>query len=168
MFEITTRAIILDKNPERDHDAVLALYTEKLGKVTAHAKSLRKITAKLSAHTEPGMFSEVRLVGKNPFSSNAGLRLADSLSTDKIFFDYEFLNLVKELTLEFHKDSEIWNFLLLRRPDREEIFRLCGFGAGSKICNFCRNRASVFYNTDQTFLCLLCSTGFPVKTLLRI
>ena len=168
MFEITTKGIILDKEPARDYDGVLTIYTEKLGKVIARAKSLRKITSKLAAHTEIGMLSEVRLVSRNSFMTQSGLRLADSLLSRQLFSDFYFLELVKELTLEFHEGRDLWQFLISGNPDRNELLRLSGFGVAAKTCNYCRNQAVLFYNIDQVFLCLLCSTEFPLSRLIKI
>ena len=128
MFECVTKALVLEKIPMGDKDGLLTLYTERLGKVSVKARSLRKVTSKLSAHTEPGMLSLVRLVGKNPFQKTMGsFWLSDSLGERKLFSDFIFLDSVASLTAEFQADRELWQFLLLGQPDSGALFALLGF-----------------------------------------
>ncbi|MDP3956419.1 MAG: recombination protein O N-terminal domain-containing protein [bacterium] len=128
MFECVTKALVLEKIPMGDSDGLLTLYTERLGKVSVKAKSIRKVTSKLSAHTEPGMLSLVRLVGKNPFQKTLGsFWLSDSLGERKLFSDFIFLDSVASLTTEFHSDAELWQFLLRGTPDPKALFALLGF-----------------------------------------
>lgn len=128
MFECVTRAVILDKEPIGDYDGLLTLYTENFGKVSVKAKSIRKITSKLSAHTEPGTLLHLRLVGKNPFLKVKGsFWLVDGLKKKNLFTDFMFLEIVKNLTVEFHADRDLWRFLLEGKADRTALFTLLGF-----------------------------------------
>lgn len=128
MFECSTKALILEKEPAGDYDGLLTLYTEDFGKVSVKAKSIRKITSKLSAHTEPGMLSSFRLIGKNPFQKVKGsFWLADGLGGKKLFSDFVFLDLIESMTTEFHADHDLWRFLLRGEPDRKMLFAILGF-----------------------------------------
>ncbi|HEY4523730.1 MAG TPA: recombination protein O N-terminal domain-containing protein [Candidatus Paceibacterota bacterium] len=128
MFECVTKALILDKEPVGDYDGLLTLYTEDFGKVSVKAKSIRKITSKLSAHTEPGTLSQLRLVGKNPFQKVKGsFWLVDGLMEKKLFSDFLFLEVIKTLTVEFHADRDLWRFLLEGKSDQAALFTILGF-----------------------------------------
>jgi hypothetical protein len=128
MFECSTKALILEKEPVGEYDGLLTLYTEDFGKVSVKAKSIRKITSKLSAHTEPGMLSSFRLIGKNPFQKVKGsFWLADGLGGRRVFSDFAFLDLVGSMTTEFHADRDLWKFLMRGRSDRKALFAILGF-----------------------------------------
>ena len=106
----------------------MTLYTEDFGKVSVKAKSIRKITSKLSAHTEPGTLSQLRLVGKNPFQKVKGsFWLVDGLMEKKLFSDFLFLEVIKTLTVEFHADRDLWRFLLEGKSDQAALFTILGF-----------------------------------------
>lgn len=169
MFEYATRAIVLEKTPINDFDGLITLYTEELGRVSAKAKSLRKITSKLSAHLEPGTLGAVRLVGRNPFYLKSGFWVVDSLAEKKLFSDYIFLGLVKELTVDFQADVDLWNFLLQGEPRRDELVRLSGFGGKADECALCGVRnTSFFCGQEQMFVCEFCSIKFSTPAIIHI
>src|SRR3989338_9513883 len=62
MREYYTPAVVLGSTPKRDKDAQIVLYTKDLGKVSAIAKSIRKITSKLAGHLKVGSLANVRLI----------------------------------------------------------------------------------------------------------
>lgn len=131
MFECVTKALVLEKIPMGETDGLLTLYTERLGKVSVKARSLRKITSKLSAHTEPGYLALVRLVGKNPFQKAIGsFWLSDALCEKRLFSDVIFLDSVASLTTEFQTDRELWQFLLEGRTDRNALLSVLGLYPG--------------------------------------
>ena len=58
----TTEGIILKKIDVGEADALYVLYTKDCGKITAHARGVRKQGAKLRGHLEPLSWSTVRLI----------------------------------------------------------------------------------------------------------
>lgn len=134
MYEIITDAIVLDKQESGDFDALVTLYTEELGKVSARAKSSRKITSKLSAHIEPGALTTVRLIARNPFvGPKTTFQLVDGLIQKKLFNDFAFLDAVKKTTLEFHNDRTLWDFLIQGGADPGQLLAIVGFGSMQSI-----------------------------------
>lgn len=128
MFECVTKAIVMEKEPLGDFDGVLTVYTEQFGKVSIKARSIRKITSKLSAHTEPGLLSTLRLVGKNPFQkTKMSFWLADAVEEKRLFTDFSFLDLVNNLTTEFHADRDLWEFLKQGETDKKTLMAIVGF-----------------------------------------
>ena len=96
MVEYFTEALVLDKEDSGDLDARIILYTEDLGKITAKAKSVKRITSKLNGHLEPLNFIQVRLVEKNGFQIVDALTIANSANFKEnpaVFF--RLLNFIK-------------------------------------------------------------------------
>ncbi len=136
MIDQVTEAIVLEKEYVGESDAKIHLYTKKFGKVRVRATSARKITSKLGPHLEPGMLISARLVSKNSDSSLIqNFRLADALASQKLFSDFKFLDLVKDLTLDMHNEDEMWEFLKRGVPDAENLLRISGFGT-SELARF--------------------------------
>jgi len=169
MFEYTTDAIVLDKEESGDYDAVVHLYTKDLGKIRTKAKSMRKITSRLSAHLEPGLVATVRIIGRDPMASNRpSFQLVDGLAQKKLFADYGFLGLVKAMTTDLQEDARLWEFLLAGNPDKKQLFQILGFG-GVLRCGMCGARdANCVYGTDSLFLCGFCSSNIANNLLTYI
>ena len=89
MYDFFSKALILDREPLGETDSYIHLLTAEYGKLSAKAKSLRKITSKLSSHLEPNSISLIRFVGKK------GLHIADALKLHKKNYSWNILNLLK-------------------------------------------------------------------------
>src|SRR3989344_3034493 len=79
MIEYSTKAVVLKRVPKGDFDEVITLYTKDMGKISARAKGIRKITSKLSGHLQVGSLVTARLLRKtdiqliDAFSNRSGL-----------------------------------------------------------------------------------------------
>lgn len=172
MLEHYTDALVLDKKDFNESDSLVYLYTEKLGKVVAKARGLKKILSKSNAHLEPLNFVKVRLAT----GRNGHLQLIDALSfkkeitkeiknsperTQKIL---RFLNLISEMTGEFQADTRLWQVIKkIMETDYEErqinqgILKMLGFDMQYAECGICRSKEiKYFYKKDHTFLCEQC------------
>lgn len=162
MLEHVTKAIVLDKMDSGELDSWVYLYTEDFGKISAKAKSLRKITSKLAGHLEPSNLVMVRILDKN------GPQLLDALTLEKGKSNLELLKnllLVKELSAEWQPDSELWQLLkqyfrptVKFLPDGAAILGLLGFDPAFAKCNYCqKEKPEAFYPPDLYFYCRDCS-----------
>jgi hypothetical protein len=169
MIEYATEAIVLQKEPTQEFDAFYTLFTRDLGRLSVKAKSVRKPTSKLAAHLEPGLMTRVRLVGRGVgVARHAGFWVADSLSEERLFTDFDFLDFVAKNTLEFQSDAELWEFLAKGTPDRSVFLRLMGLGGGGP-CGECGLRPPSFlHEANHVLLCEVCSRQFPSFLLLHI
>ena len=107
MKEYFTEALVLDKEESGERDFKTCLYTRELGKVIAKVKSSRNILSKLNSHLEPFNFVNIRLIDRAP-------QIIDALLIKKIKPSWplsNFLNFIKEITLEGQSDEQFW-FLL--------------------------------------------------------
>src|SRR3989344_7741215 len=77
MFEYSTEAVVLDKEPIGESDALVFLYTPGYGKVVARAKSARKITSKLAASLEPANIVSARVLSYGTY------QIADAVSLER-------------------------------------------------------------------------------------
>ncbi len=163
MLDFVTEAIILKKEPLGDFNATYTFFTKDVGKVTARATSVRKITSRLSAHLEPGLLSQIRLVAKKGTLGNRShFQVVDALLDHRIFIDHTFLEMVSQMMLLSQADQTLWNFLLTGNTDKKAILTLCGFG-GEQSCVNCNSPAVTLYHPDQEFMCENCSFSIPKK-----
>lgn len=61
-MEHYTSAIVLSRRDVREHDRLVSLYTEHLGKVTALARGVRRPASKMVGHLEPFALIAVKMV----------------------------------------------------------------------------------------------------------
>lgn len=61
-MEHFTSAIVLSRRDVREHDRLVSLYTEHLGKITALARGVRRPTSKMVGHLEPFALISVKMV----------------------------------------------------------------------------------------------------------
>lgn len=79
MYQIhTCKAVVLDSQPQREHDAMVVLFTREIGKVYANAKGIKKIGAKHAMAVQPFQVVEVDMV-----RGNGGWRLIGSQALDR-------------------------------------------------------------------------------------
>lgn len=173
MDEFVTEAFVLDKEPVRETDARVFLYTKHIGGVAAKVTSARKTTAKLNAHLEPMTLTTVRLVKKNNEAN--GYQLTDALTVDHLQLwknnvmtfrrGLEIIGLLRSEQFIESPDFELWQLLvqIFRTiPDGNKnyhgmVLKALGFDPLFARCASCGGRPEYFYGTDQSFYCLSCS-----------
>lgn len=167
-----SRAVVLDREDIGEADGKVHLFTQEYGKVSARARSVRKIISKLSAHLQPLRMIRVRFMelgGDTP-----GYWIIDSMLDDTDFNagaheQGELLVLARFLSMhlgEFQPDDAIWEFLenLLASPQlspaegTRRILSLLGLDPSGALCSVCREQVPVgFHFRREVFLCEGCS-----------
>lgn len=179
MDELVTLAFVLDKEPVRETDARVFLYTKAIGGVAAKVTSARKLTAKLNAHCEPMTLTTVRLVKKNDESQN--YQLTDELIFNSLLLwrkdgalfrrGLEILELLRSEQFIECPDAELWQLcvqIFCTTPDRTKnyhraILKALGFDPTFAQCSNCGGAPEYFYGTDQSFYCECCSSSFQMN-----
>ncbi len=163
MTEYISEAVVLGKEPTRDLDVRVSLFTKKFGKLTARARSARRITSKLSGHLEPGNVVQARLIEKN------GLQAVDALKKSSLAIAPADLYFLSRVLAESEPDLRLWHALVspsfswsrvlgfLGWDPRGAACALCGVGETgffdvSKQELYCRNCASKFARSDVVFI----------------
>lgn len=130
----TTEAIILNKIPYGEHDALYDMYTKEFGKIRARAQGIKKEGAKLKGHLEPLSLTHITFV-----QGRHGERLTHAVlvrffegmrqSTEKIFAGLNIAALINEKAYSGQKDERLWKLLLEsilvldEREFSEEVFQ---------------------------------------------
>jgi len=167
MREYYTPAVILGLNPRNDKDAQVVLYTKDLGKVSAIAKSIRKITSKLAGHLKVGSLANVRLI-----DAGGSYQLIDGLAFKEPHKGGEQLKLAAFLEnvipqgqsdiRMWYTVSEIFESGTITPRVYRYLLQLMGFVRGGDevpICQGCKGETEqvvYFYAPDIIFLCLSC------------
>ncbi len=167
MREYYTPAVVLGLNPRNDKDAQVILYTKDLGKVSAIAKSIRKITSKLAGHLRVGSLANVRLI-----DAGGSYQLIDGLAFNGPHEGGEQLRLIAFLESVIPKGqpdirmwytiSEIFESGIITPRIYRYLLQLMGFVRGGNevpICQGCRgeeDQVVYFYAPDIIFLCSNC------------
>lgn len=174
MTEYLTKALVLDTENAGELDKLVYLYTEKLGKVIAKAKSIRKITSKLAAHLQPLNFVKVRLVEKN------GFQVVDALTFDRIEISTQALaglQFIKEMTFELQPDKRLWltlkksfeDFKKNKKFSYKPLIEVLGFALDFARCHTCGSQFIVYFSkTEQLFLCRRCGFKIPKDEIILI
>lgn len=155
MLEHQTKAIVLDRETEREADGIIHLFTEDFGRVWARMKSVRKITSKLAGHFEPNMVVQIRLVEKGQ------LRAVDGLQIAKLNLNWKTLALVRNLAPEWERDTDLWQALIKAEPNVMELLAHFGFSPEFSSCSVCgRGAPQHFLFGSQEFACGSCWPAF--------
>ncbi len=164
MTEVFTQALVLDREPKNESDAYLILYTKELGKIFALAKSLRKITSKLSGHLVLGSVIQARIVGDDNF------QLVDALGrgTPESPELFKFLNFVKLMTPLYLPDLPFWYEVervldnqSFGKPAYRRLLKVLGFDSKFAECSQCgKTTVAYFAAPDIIFLCRNCLSKF--------
>lgn len=160
MKEFFTKAIVLDKKDNGELDVKVTLYSPDQGKITAKVQSAKKITSKLNSHLEPFSIVEARIIDRGP-------QIVDALLIEKLPSSWElahFLSFVREITLEGHADSHLWQIirqsLVSRRFNYRRLLTALGFDPRYAVCQNCqRSHPSYFSPFLQHFFCRHCLGG---------
>ena len=154
MQEYVTEAIVLGKQPSRDCDSRYALFTRRFGKLTAKAKSARKITSKLAGHLEPGNVVRVRLIEKN------GLQITDALKETRLWVSAEDCALLSDILPEGEPEPALWANCRAGIFVRRDILRTLGWDPEYATCSVCGSLTLFsFYIPSQEFFCKNCSAS---------
>lgn len=104
-----TQGIVLKRNPYREFDEILTIYTKDFGKIEAIGRGIKKPAAKLANHLQVFDFSEIEFVlGKN-------FKVLTGASSNKNLFGaaaVNFFDLLDSLTAVDDPDENIWNLIL--------------------------------------------------------
>ena len=161
-MEHYTEAIVLNRDSKNDLDASLSLYTKDLGRIIAKAKSIRRLTSKLSGHLTPGALIKVRIIEKN----GNGHQIIDALS-----FYYKvdleilrFLSFINSMTPLNEPDLHLWyeakKILESGKINIEgyrRILKIIGYDPKNAQCDNCGStKIAYFVPSDIMFLCSKC------------
>lgn len=182
MIEQYTEAFVLDQEDFKEHDGMVHLYTEELGKVSARARGLKKILSKSSAHLEPFNFVRVRLM----HMKSGYYQIIDVLPHDEISVRDKkkdvrqcgvlcaMAECVQKMTYELHPDHYLWNMLKrLAEADVSEgvmyraLLQAFGFDPRYAICTTCQHsEVSHFMHDDHRFYCRQCASKMSGNAIL--
>lgn len=156
MPEYYTQAIVLDKEPAREQDAVAHLFTKNHGRVAARLISGRKITSKLSAHFEPNRLVAARLVEKK------GVRAVDGVEFKKLNLPWEVMLAVKKLAPPWEADAELYTLLTAEEaPGASEVLAYLGYDPRFASCLLCGRIAPEYFLVEEhEFACRECLPSF--------
>ncbi len=171
MKEHFTEAFVLDIAEKGEFDSLITLYTRDFGKITAKAKSIKKIVSKSAGHLQLLNFVNVRLIEKNGFQVIDALTF-ESCAKLKINLDFlvKFLNIakfIKDATFEHHPDYHFWlaikkvmgldiikNEIIIYRG----LLKILGFDPEFADCAACELKEIKFFLKDgHCFLCEKCA-----------
>ncbi len=172
MLDLTTRAIVLDKEDFGEYNARIFLYTEKLGSIIAYATAPRKLISKLAAHLEPLNIVDVRLVEKKNHSFQIGdaLIVRSNLNWKMIpsqaLIILKIISMLKEPSFSGNPDAETWELfynMITRKEDislsqyTAQFLTILGFNPKHAICSRCAIIApKYFLMQDFYFYCKAC------------
>lgn len=180
MTEYYTEAFVLDREDFREHDGMVHLYTEELGKVSARARGLKKILSKSSAHLEPFNFVRVRLMQMKSghfqvidVLPHHEVSVREKKKTSRhcgvLFAMVEFVN---RMTREMHPDQYLWH--IIKRIAEVEVdeatmyrflLKAFGFDPQYAVCNACAHTSvSCFLHDDHGFYCATCASKVGKNT----
>ena len=119
-------AIILSSHDSGEFDRLYILYTKEIGVVKAMGRGVRKQTAKLAGHLEPGTLSEVYVARSRGMGQITGAIALDNFENIKNNFEKlsEVLKIFKFFTRHFseeEKDERVFD-LLKESLTRVELF----------------------------------------------
>ncbi len=163
MREYLTEAVVLDRENTGDLDGRIHLFTRKFGKLTAKAKSLRKVTSKLSPHLQPGNLVRARLVERR------GLQLVDALKADKLGVSLDDLSNLSRLLAEGEPDSRLWTMLMKDTFNWTNTLAYLGWDPQEASCERCGQvKTTAFHLRTQVFFCKDCVLRLPRREVLYI
>jgi len=173
MFEVTTEAVVLDKEDLGESDSRIFLYTADFGKSTAKVTSARKITSKLAGHLEPLNYVLVRLISRSDFTDSRNFQLTDALLIDNagdlksnpanLRQAIEAVNLIRKSIPEGAPDENLWQVFQNICSQKitysiQEILKILGLDLEFAGCELCRKSSpEYFYPKENFFICRLCN-----------
>ena len=172
MLDLTTRAIVLDKEVVGECNTRIFLYTEKLGSVVGYATATRKLVSKLSAHLEPLNIIDVRLVEKK----NRSFQIGDALIIEKSYYRkwtsldtsavFKIMKIFKESSFVGNPDAETWRLFHQMLVEQKgfaineyviQFLTILGFNPKYASCALCAaSKPNYFLLQDFYFYCYAC------------
>lgn len=150
-------AVVLRKYSQGDLDGRYIFLTERFGKVSAKAKSSRKITSKLAPHLEPGTVTKVR------FIENHHIQVIDALKERRSPVSLADLHFLSQLLHDFQPEPELWG-MLAKGFSWPRALAVLGWDPEEAACMACgRMRPEYFSVARQEFLCGVCARKLPLK-----
>lgn len=149
------------REPRGELDATIVLYTKDLGKILAFAKSIRKITSKLSGHLVPGKIADIRVVENN----GSGYQVVDALSFTSASTPEvpRLLSFIDRMSPSGVQDLQLWyeieNSLQygITGDTYRKLLLIMGLGGEEIGCEKCGNlKIAYFLPLDVIFLCAEC------------
>ena len=163
MVEYVADAIVLNREPNGDLDCRFSLFTKTLGKFVVKAKSVRKITSKLSGHLNVGSLSGVRIIEKN------GLQVVDALQKSRLNFRPIDLYFLDRLLPEAEPEPALWHELTNGSFSWRRALKVLGWDPNGVSCYLCNGRGiTVFDLASQDFLCQKCSLSMAPDRLIYL
>ena len=180
MTEYYTEAFVLDRKDFREHDGMVHLYTEELGKVSARARGLKKILSKSSAHLEPLNVVRVRLM----HMKSGYFQVIDALPHHEVSVRHKkksthnygvllaMAEFVDRMTREMHPDQYLWHMIKrLAEVEVDEatmyrfLLKAFGFDPQYAVCNACAYPSvACFSHDDHGFYCHVCASKVGKNT----
>lgn len=116
MSTYLTQGIVLRRSHYNDYDRQYVIYTRELGKISAVAKGVKRITSKLGSHLEPLFLANLMIANGLFFERIAGAQLIKrypSLRNDlnKIIIASYFLEAVDVLMKYDFKDEAVFEIV---------------------------------------------------------
>ena len=113
---IRTKAIILNRLPYKDNDALIFFYTLDFGKLVLSARGARKQGSKLVAHLEPFNFVDLMIIkNKNGLSVGSVISQDSFLNLkndyNSLFLSGKILNFFNQYVKEGQADFDLFIFL---------------------------------------------------------
>jgi len=163
MQEYLSEAVVLDRLPNGDLNGRVVFLTKRFGKLVGRAKSIRKITSKLSGHLQPGNLVQLRMIEKN------GLQVVDALKKSCLrsssyggqarhspsLAELRFLG---ELLAEAEPEFTIWEMLVAGKFSWNITLKILGWDPDFASCAICPGTADIFHPRTQEFFCKNCAS----------
>lgn len=171
---------MLNRVPVGEADELVTLYTEQFGKIRAKAKSIRKITSKVSSQLQPLTCAHVRLIRRN--GPGDGFSILDALAEDGqgAHGDYVRLipaaRLILNMTHEWEKDDRLWEYIqkIVHEPQDANVIQktmldIFGFDTTHAECFLCKKvPVSAFFLKQSDFICKDCASKIDKSEVLLI
>lgn len=164
MESMVTQAIVVAKNPVRERDVFVSLFTPDFGIIEARASGARNITAKLSPHLDPVRRSRVRITKKHGFVVTDALT-EDSWEDIKSNVDC-FSRLIRSCALiesvapRGEGNGATWHELNRKFSDGtvtpKMVLGMFGYGS-NLVCSSCGRVADLWHIEDHAPICRLCA-----------
>ncbi|MDP3947187.1 MAG: DNA repair protein RecO [bacterium] len=173
MTESFIEALVLDRREAGEYDTLVDLYTREKGKITARAKSARKITSKLSPYLEPLNLIQARVLGGGENAGGrASFQIVDALGVERFPLTPQNLRLaalVNQLTFDLDPDPRLFHVLresfIQQAHDGtaaryQSVLAVLGYDPTHAECGVCGKAPELFSPIDMAFYCGACATGF--------
>lgn len=114
---MTTRAIIIKKQPTNEYDQWVTCYTEEFGKLKTVAKSILKPSSIQALHLDIFNLAEFELINGRGMPIVTGAQVINSFggiksSIAKTAIAYFFTEAIDKMVFENDKDERLWSFLV--------------------------------------------------------